>query len=152
MTARVFVDTNVLVYQLDTREPEKQAKARAWIDRLWSTRGGRVSSQVLQELYVTLTHKLAPGLEREAAQKVVQALWAWQPVLIDERVFAIAWAVQERFGLSWWDALIVAAARMAECSHLLTEDLQHGQDFGDLRVVNPFKISPEELSPPASGD
>jgi predicted nucleic acid-binding protein len=63
-----------------------------------------------------------------------------------------AWAVQERFGLSWWDALIVAAARMAECSHLLTEDLQHGQDFGDLRVVNPFKISPEELSPPASGD
>jgi predicted nucleic acid-binding protein len=143
MTARIFVDTNVLIYQLDTREPEKQARARAWMDRLWSTRSGRISSQVLQELYATLTRKLDPGLERETARKVVRALWAWHPVLIDDQAFSIAWAVQDRFGLSWWDALIVAAARIAECSLLLTEDLQHGQDLDGLKVINPFIASPE---------
>ena len=151
MTEQVFVDTNVLVYQLDVREPDKQAQARVWLDRLWSTRSGRISSQVLQELYVTLTRKLEPGLEREAAQKVVRALWAWQPVLIDERAFTVAWSIQDRFGLSWWDSLIVAAARLAGCSHLLTEDLQHDQDFEGLRVVNPFKTSPEEWARSTTG-
>jgi predicted nucleic acid-binding protein len=146
MTARLFVDTNVLVYQLDTREPDKQARARAWMENLWATHSGRISFQVLQELYVTLTAKLVPGLDREASRKIVRALWAWQPVQADERLFAGAWTVQDRFGLSWWDALIVAAARVADCSHLLTEDLQHGQDLDGLRVIDPFQVSPGDLA------
>ncbi|HVT19373.1 MAG TPA: PIN domain-containing protein [Thermoanaerobaculia bacterium] len=146
MTALVFADTNVFVYQMDTREPGKQSRARAWAEFLWTTRRGRVSFQVLGELYVTVTRKLDPGIDRATARKMMRALWAWQPVLIDERAFAAAWAVQDRFGLSWWDSLIVAAARLAECSILLTEDFQHDQDLDGLRVVNPFKLSPEELS------
>lgn len=142
MTARLFVDTNVLVYQLDTREPEKKACARAWMEHLWASRSGRISFQVLQELYVTLTGKLVPGLDRETARKVVRALWAWQPVAVDERLFAGAWAIQDRFGLSWWDTLIAAAARVADCSYLLTEDLQHDQDLDGLRVIDPFQVSP----------
>ena len=59
---------------------------------------------------------------------------------MDERIFAAAWSVQDRFRLSWWDALIVASARAAECSILLTEDLQHGQDLDGLRVVDPFQV------------
>ncbi|PYQ60739.1 MAG: hypothetical protein DMF53_16455, partial [Acidobacteria bacterium] len=55
-----------------------------------------------------------------------------------------AWSIQDRFRLSWWDALIVSAARSAECPYLLTEDLQHGQDLDGVRVVSPFRISPEE--------
>lgn len=145
MTGRFFVDTNVLVYQFDTREPEKQVRARAWMEHLWSARAGLISFQVLQEFYATVTRKLNPGLPAEEARKVVRALWTWQPVGIDERVFLTAWAVQERFGLSWWDALIAAAARLAGCSHLLTEDLQHGQDLDGLRVINPFQISPQDL-------
>lgn len=145
MTARVFVDTNVLVYQLDSREPGKQARARAWLEHLWATRDGRISFQVLTELYVTLTRKLTPGLDPETARKVVRTLWAWQPVPVDERTFAGAWAIQDRFGLSWWDGLIVASARLADCSYLLTEDLQHGQDLDGLRVINPFQASPEDL-------
>jgi predicted nucleic acid-binding protein len=144
MTARVFVDTNVFVYQLDTREPQKQAQASAWLAHLWSARSGRVSFQVLAELYVTLTRKLTPGMDRESARKVVRSLWSWQPVPMEERLFASAWAVQERFGLSWWDALVVAAAKLADCSLLLSEDLQHDQDLDGLRIINPFRVSPEE--------
>ena len=64
---------------------------------------------------------------------------------MDERLFAGAWAVQDRFGLSWWDALIVAAAKVADCSLLLSEDLQDDQDLDGLRVIDPFRVSPEEL-------
>lgn len=144
MTARVFVDTNVLVYQLDQREPDKQVQARSWMDHLWDTQTGRTSFQVLQEFYVTVTRKLDPGLNPEAARKIVRALWAWRPVAVDERIFIAAWGLQDRFQLSWWDALIVSAARSAGCPYLLTEDLQHGQDLDGVRVVNPFKLSPEE--------
>lgn len=144
MTARVFVDTNVFVYQFDTREPQKHARARAWLVHQWTTGSGRVSFQVLAELYVTLTCKLTPGLDRENARKVIRSLWAWQPVPMNERLFAGAWAAQDRFGLSWWDALIVAAAKVADCSILLTEDLQHDQDLDGLRVIDPFRISPED--------
>jgi len=144
MTARVFVDTNAFVYQLDTREPQKQAHTSAWLAHLWNARSGRVSFQVLAELYVTLTRKLTPGLDRESARKIVRSLWAWRPVPMEERLFASAWAVQDRFGLSWWDALIVAAAKVAECSLLLSEDLQHDQDLDGLRVINPFRTSPED--------
>ena len=144
MTERVFVDSNVLVYSFDRREPEKQARAREWLDRLWSYRTGRVSFQVLQEFYVTVTRKLKPGLDPETARKVVQSLWAWQPMTTDEQSFVAAWGIQDRFQLSWWDALIVAAARSAGCSTLLTEDLQHGQDLDGVRVVDPFLVSPED--------
>lgn len=144
MTARVFVDTNVLVYQFDSRTPEKQARAQAWLDHLWDTHTGSVSFQVLQEFYAIVTRKLQPGLTPETARRIVRALWAWQPLAVDDRITTLAWADQDRFGLSWWDALIVAAARVAGCSYLLTEDLQHNQDLDGLRVVNPFEVPPLE--------
>jgi predicted nucleic acid-binding protein len=105
-----------------------------------------VSFQVLQELYAIVTRKLQPGLDPEAARRVVRALWAWQPIAVDDRIMMTAWADQDRFGLSWWDALIVAAARVAGCSYLLTEDLQHDQDLDGLRVANPFRVLPQNLS------
>jgi predicted nucleic acid-binding protein len=151
MTARVFVDTNVLVYQLDERDPAKQERARAWLDFIWTSRTGRVSFQVLSELYVTVTRKLEPGLDPEAARTVVKALGAWDPVPVNERVFAAAWIAQDRYRLSWWDALIVGAARLADCGVLLSEDLQHGQDLDGLRVINPFLVSPQELTEPHTG-
>ena len=144
MTDPVFVDTNVLVYSFDRREPEKLVRAREWLDHLWSARAGRISFQVLQEFYVTVTRKLEPGLDPETARKVVRSLWAWQPLATDEQSFVAAWGIQDRFKLSWRDALIVAAARSAGCSALLTEDLQHGQSLDGLRVVDPFQASPSD--------
>jgi predicted nucleic acid-binding protein len=57
-----------------------------------------------------------------------------------------AWFLQDRCQLSFWDSLIVAAAQVGQCKHLLTEDLEHGQDLDGMRVVNPFKVEPGELT------
>ena len=75
-------------------------------------------------------------------------LAVWQPVAVDLSTLERAWFLQDRFSVSWWDALIVAAAQKCECKVLLTEDLQHGQEFGGVQVVNPFVTpdrTPEEI-------
>jgi predicted nucleic acid-binding protein len=147
MNAPVFVDTNVLVYDRDEREPVKHARARAWMAALWRRPGlGVVGGQVLTEFYWTVTRKLRPGLPEEEARKYVRTLGAWPLVPIDEGVILESWVVQDRYGFSFWDALVVAAARTAGCRCLLTEDLQHGQDLDGLLVVDPFLESPESLS------
>jgi predicted nucleic acid-binding protein len=145
MAAEIFADTNVLVYGRDTAEPDKHRRTSAWMDHLWTTRRGRISYQVLQEFYVTVTERLDPGLDKAAARRDVLSLVSWRPVPIDGGVLEAAWAVQGRYRVSWWDALIVAAAQVAGCAYLLTEDLQDDQGFGAVRVVNPFRVSPERL-------
>jgi predicted nucleic acid-binding protein len=131
MTAKVFVDTNVLVYSRDASEPHKQAQAMAWMAHLWHTKTGKLSYQVLQEFYITVTAKLQPGLDPENARKDVRALLAWRPIVVNDRVFENAWLIQDRCQLSWWDSL--------------TEDLQADQEFGSLRVTNPFHVDPASL-------
>ena len=138
MTGPVFVDTNVVVYRYDAREPEKQRRADDWLTMLWRRRSGRLSFQVLQECYATLTRKLKPAMATADAQRVVRALAAWRPTAVDLPTLERAWLLQRRFSLSWWDALIVAASQVSECRVLLTEDLQHGQEFDMTRVVDPF--------------
>ena len=76
------------------------------------------------------------------AQAIIRELTAWNPVPVNIAMIERAWVLETRYMISWWDALIVAAAQQSECAILLTEDLQHGQVFGDVRVVNPFE-SPE---------
>ena len=139
MTAPVFVDTNVFVYRHDGSEPMKQGRAEAWITYLARTGTGRLSFQVLQELYATLTRKAHLTFDPPEARGIVRELAAWRPVVVDRRVLERAWWVQDRHAVSWWDALIVAAAQSCVCSVLLTEDLQHGHDFGGVRVVDPFR-------------
>ena len=148
MTGPVFVDTNVFVYRHDSSDPSKQACAEQWIRLLAHSRSGRLSFQVLQELYVTLTHERRLNFGRSQAQEIVKVLATWQPVAADLAMLKRAWVLQDRFPLSWWDALIIAAAQTCECKVLLTEDLQHGQEFGAVRVVNPFDSpdrTPEEI-------
>ena len=89
--------------------------------------------------YTILTRKLKLGFEEGEPQKIVRELASWQPISIDLAVLEHAWLLEERHSLSWWDALIVAAAQTCECEVLLTEDLQHGQTFSAVRVVDPFK-------------
>jgi len=138
----VFVDTNVLVYARDSSRPGKQSAAERWVDHLWQTGTGRLSSQVLSEFYVTVTGKLDPGMAHEQAQADVRDLLAWQPVPITGELVTEACEIQDRLQFSYWDALIVAAARSAGCGQLLTEDLQHGQDLGGIVVVDPFQEEP----------
>ncbi len=144
MTA-IFVDTNVLVYALDAGRRDKHERAVAWMDAIWASRRGRLSFQVLQEFYVTVTQKLVPGLNRDRARAEVRDLMVWRPLAIAPAVLAGAWLVQDRFSVSWWDALIVSAAQVSGCQFLLTEHLQDGRDLDGTHVVNPFTHPPETL-------
>ena len=121
MTVPVFVDTNVFVYRHDSSDPSKQACAEQWIRLLAHSRSGRLSFQVLQELYVSLTHERRLNFDRSEAQEIVRVLATWQPVTADLAMLNRAWVLQDRFLLSWWDALIIAAAQTCECKVLLTE-------------------------------
>jgi predicted nucleic acid-binding protein len=146
MTGHVFVDTNVLVYERDVRDPAKQQRAHGWLAHLWRTRGGRLSFQVLSEFYWTVTRKLRPGMEPGLARRYVRTLAAWRPIPTEARVIEAAWAFQDRYALSFWDGLIVGSARASGCSYLLSEDFQDGQDLAGLKVVNPFRVEPERLA------
>jgi predicted nucleic acid-binding protein len=145
MTDRVFVDTNVLVYSRDASEPAKQKQAMGWMTRLWSEKRGRLSFQVLSEFYIIVTNKLQPGMEPQTAREDVRLLLAWRPIAVDARVIEEAWRTQDRYKLSWWDALIVSAAQVSDCRYLLTEDLQEKQNMGNVEVINPFSTPPESL-------
>ena len=103
-----------------------------------SRRAGRLSFQVLQELYAVLTRTMKETLPSETARAIVRDLMAWRPASIDLSILERAWALKRRYTLSWWDSLIVAAAQSSQCKVLLTEDLQEGQVFGDVRVIDPF--------------
>jgi predicted nucleic acid-binding protein len=143
MSAPVFVDTNVLIYCLDEANPSKYERAQLWRAELWKSRLGRLSFQVLQEFYWVGTQKW-PGLGK-SIQAEIRDLLEWGPVVIDSQVLDASWKIQERYKVSFWDALIVSAAKAASCRYLLTEDLQAGQDFDGVVVVNPFRSGPEEI-------
>lgn len=140
----VFVDTNVFVYRFDTSEPEKQRRADLWVDHLWTEESGRLSIQVLQELYASLTRKLGRPMDPPEARDAVRALLAWKPVAVEPATIEGAWLLTDRYSLSWWDALIVAAAQVAGCRSLLTEDLPHGEVLDGVRVIDPFQVRPGE--------
>jgi predicted nucleic acid-binding protein len=141
----LFVDTNVLVYARDLSEGSKQERALAWLDHLWETRAGRLSYQVLQEYYVTVTRKLQPGLPPSDARADVRDLLTWRPVPVQADLLEAAWRVEARGAVSFWDALVLAAARTAGCTHLLTEDLADGRRLGGVTVASPFAHEPGTL-------
>ncbi len=142
MSDRVFVDTNVLVYARDANFPDKQARAEEWLRSLYVSRRGRLSVQVLQEYYTTVTRKLRPGLSRSEARDDVRDLCSWEPLAMTSELLSSAWQVEEDHGLSWWDSLIVAAALHLGCDTLLTEDLAHGHNYGGVVAINPFAEPP----------
>jgi predicted nucleic acid-binding protein len=138
----VFVDTNVLVYARDLRDRGKYQRATDWMTWLWSSGEGRIGTQVLQEYYVTVTRKLQPSMRGSEAADDVRDLWTWAPVAVDRDVLELGWDVERRFRLSFWDALVVAAAEIAGCDRLLTEDLHEGATYGSVLVVDPFSTEP----------
>ena len=143
MTDPVFVDTNVHFYAFDDRDVAKRDAARAWRASLWESGRGRTSFQVLQEFYAQASSKFPSA--KEAVRTEIRNLLAWQPVRIDAGVLQSSWPLQDRYRLSFWDALIVAAAKTSSCRYLLTEDFQPDQDLDGLTVVNPFRRTFESL-------
>lgn len=141
-----FVDTNVLVYARDANQPAKQPRAAAWMAELWDLRCGRLSYQVLSEFYVTVTQKLKPGISPSVAREEIRNLASWKPTLVDVVTLERAFALQDRFQVSWWDALILASAQLLGCRYLLSEDFQMGQRFDEVEVINPFTTAPASIA------
>ncbi len=142
----VFVDTNVFVYARDASESAKQPMADRWLRYLWTHGEGRVSVQVLQEYYAVVTRKLRPGMPPAQARSDVRDLLAWRPTEVDAALLEVAWMTQDRYGISFWDSLIVAAAHEAGCETLLTEDFTTGMELDGLAVVSPFTSEPPSVS------
>lgn len=135
-----FIDTNVLVYAHDRTDSSKQQAAKAVLEGLWEDRSGALSTQVLQEFYAVATRKLPSPVPRNEARDVVSVYSAWQVVTIDPALIVAASHLEEAEQLSFWDALIVEAARVAGAKRLLTEDLQDGRVIAGIRIENPFRL------------
>jgi predicted nucleic acid-binding protein len=133
-----FVDTNVLVYAYDPSETRKQPLAEALLGELWASRLGCLSTQVLQEFYVVVTRKFSPTMSRRAAREIVALYAAWPLIQVDLPLILTASELEERHKLSFWDALVVEAARRAGATRLVSEDLQTGRLIGGVRIENPF--------------
>jgi predicted nucleic acid-binding protein len=136
MPAEVFLDTNILVYAYDADAGEKRIIALGLAERGWLQLGcTAISVQVLQELYVNLVRK---GRTHEEASVIIHDLSVWPVVENTLSLLHNAIALKDRWQTSLWDALILAAAQHSGADTLISEDLNHGQDYGGIRVVNPF--------------
>ena len=138
MIVKAFVDTNVLVYAYDRAAGAKRDLARDLLEALWNEGRGVLSTQVLQEFYVNVRRKTTPSVSQEEARALVADYLAWDPIVNDGAAVLEAVDASHRYRLSLWDALIVVAARRGEASVLYSEDLNHGQTFGSVQVLNPF--------------
>ena len=138
MSAKCFVDTNILMYAHDTAAGEKHERARALVEGLWQARTGVVSTQVLQELIVNLRRKATKPLDPAAAREVVVDYLAWHVVVNSGESILHALDLEQQHRISFWDALIVHAAEVSGSSVLYSEDLSHGQRYGAVTVVNPL--------------
>ena len=147
MTSRYFVDTNVWVYAVDDSEPDKQARARTVVAPS-PDKDIVVSAQVLGEFYVTVRRKLAETVPEPDATALVERMRRLAVVPIDGDLVSSAIANATAWQVSYWDALIIAAAEASGCDVVLSEDLGHGRTYGAVRAENPFIAAQE----PASSD
>lgn len=136
MPARSFFDTNVLAYTDDYDSPTKQSRALALFEEARRTGAGVVSTQVMQEYFVTVTRKL--GVPVDVARRKVELFARLGLVVIDLADVLTAIDLHRLHQIAFWDALVVRAAQRANCSVLYTEDMQHGRRIDGLSILNPF--------------
>ena len=135
---RQFVDTNVLVYAHDQSAGVKHEQAKRLLATLWQSEQGCLSIQVLQEFYVTVTRKLKRPLSATTAAQLITDLGVWRvhrPTVTD---LLEAITLQERYQISFWDAVILQSALQLNCPIVWSEDLNDGQQYSQARVQNPF--------------
>ena len=138
MSDIVFVDSNILIYAHDIDAGIKQQRAEQRLRELWASGNGRLSTQVLQEFFVNVTRKLATPVAKATAREVVATYGTWiqEPTTADTIVRAAD--LIELAQISFWDALIVAAAEQCGARHLWSEDLSAGRKIAGITVINPL--------------
>ena len=133
-----FVDTNILVYAHDRSAGTKQERALGLVEEIWENHLGCLSIQVMQEFYVVTTQKITKPLQQDTALRILRDLMQWRlHTPIAEDVLG-AIGLQQQHGVSFWDAMILWSAQQLGCGILWSEDLSEGQEYGNLRVLNPF--------------
>ncbi|BBX96210.1 PIN domain-containing protein [Mycobacterium lacus] len=133
-----FVDTNVLLYAI-SRDPEERDKAQR-AQQILAGRDLALSVQVLQEFYVQATRESRPDpLTHEQAMGLVESFLRFPVVATSTELMLAAFAIRQRFRLSYWDAAILEAGRSVGCDVVLSEDLSDGEDYAGIRVENPFR-------------
>jgi len=139
-----FVDSNVLLYFIDPVDSEKRGRATEWLDALWMAGAGRLSWQVLHEFYWNAVKKMR--LEPAKAREIVEDISHWRPVDHSLGLMQQAWYWADAAQLSYWDALILAAAQRSGARYLLSEDFQSDRRYDDVQVVNPFAHGPSDFA------
>ena len=137
MRARTFFDTDVLVYTDDKAAPAKQRRALDLIAEHRRARTGVVSLQVLQEYFVTVTRKL--HLDPRIARRKVELIAEFDVASPEVADILAAIDLHRLHGVSFWDALVLRAAKQAGCSILLSEDMQGNREIDGVQIVNPFQ-------------
>ena len=139
MSDRFFLDTNIFVYSFDQTAPTKAQTATALIRKAIATQKGIISFQVVQEFFNVALRRFAQPMKPADAEQYLATVF--RPLLAihsSQALYSEALRLQSQASLSWYDSIIVSAAIQAQCDVLFSEDLQHGQRFGSLRVTNPF--------------
>ena len=139
MSDRFFLDTNIFVYSFDRSAVAKSRRAAQLIRTALKTQKGITSYQVVQEFFNVAFRRFTQPMKVDEAEQYLSTIFRTLLGIHSSQVLYLeALRLQSRHRLSWYDSLIVAAAIQAQCELLITEDLQHGQEFGDLRIENPF--------------
>jgi predicted nucleic acid-binding protein len=138
MKGKIFVDTNILIYAHDLDAGARHDIAARAIEELWENENGVMSTQVLQEFYVNVTKKINKPLSRSRARGIIENYLSWHIEINEADTVLKASEIEERHLLSFWDALIVAAACQAKVDKILTENLNHGQNIEGILIENPF--------------
>jgi predicted nucleic acid-binding protein len=139
MNGRTFLDSNILVYAHDRGTGRKHEIAQALIEALWQERSGVMSTQVLQEFYVNVRRKAKRPITLSEVRRLLEDYLTWEIVVNTGESILEALEIEQQYGLSFWDALIVQAANASGAHLLYSEDLNHGQMYGTVEVRNPFR-------------
>ena len=142
MSARVFVDTNILVYAHDSAAGIMHTLAKSLIAELWESRDAAISTQVLQEFYATVRRKILQVEDAKRAKRWLSHYLNWSTVVNDGASVLRAVEIEQRYQLSFWDAMIVQAAQECGATLLYSEDLNHSQVLAGVRVHNPLMEVP----------
>ena len=139
MSDRFFLDTNIFIYALPANPTPKQERAAELVERAVHSGAGVISYQVVQEFFSVAFRRFTPKMTfAEAEQYLATTLHSLVMVHSSYWLFIEALTLSRRHSLSWYDSLILAAASESECGILYSEDFQHGQRFGNLKIQNPF--------------
>jgi len=142
MSDKRFVDTNILVYAHDLGSGVKHQRARALVEELWASLSGVLSTQVLQELCVSLRRKVQPAIPSDEVRQLVQDYLSWEVVVNTGASILEALEMEARYRISFWDALILQSATQSGAAVVYSEDFADRQYYGSVKIINPFVESP----------